>query len=218
MSSLLAAPLLLLTMGAPAQPSPDLRLEPPADAAVVNRVLLDARADDAVSASAGPRPEALRRWGQALRLSTAGALVAASTLGTMAAINQPTRFGDGRCLTGGPVLGEYGCDRGLSTLHGSAGVLSAVLYTANGVLGLAAPESRGHVAPGARPVYRALTGIHLGGIIVQPILGLVAAFPQVIGRSRSVPTDTFPRNLRTAHVIIGYVTTAAFLTTVGLEW
>jgi hypothetical protein len=136
----------------------------------------------------------------------------------MAALDQPTRFGDGRCLTGHPVLGEYGCDRGLSTLHGSAAVMSVILYTANGVLGLAAPESRGDVAPGARPVYRALTWVHLGGIVVQPILGLVSAFPQVVGRSRSAPTDMFPRNLRTAHVVIGYVTTAAFLSTVALEW
>lgn len=219
MSSLLALPLLLLTVGASAPPIPDLRLEPADGGGRVpdGRLLLEARADDG-PADAGPRPEALRRWGRALRLGTAAALVATSTLGTLAAIDQPTRFGDGRCLTGHPVLGEYGCDRGLSTLHGSAAVLSTILYTANGVLGLVAPESRGAVAPGARPVHRALTWVHLGGIVVQPIIGLVSAFPQVVGRSRSVPTDMFPRNLRTAHVIIGYVTTAAFLTTVALEW
>lgn len=220
MSSLLAVPLLLLTMGAPAPPDLGVRFErvAGADRAPDGGLVLATRTEDGGPAATGPRPEALRRWGQALRLSTAAALVATSTLGTMAAIDQPTRFGDGRCLTGHPVLGEYGCDRGLSTLHGSAAVLSAVLYTANAVLGLAAPDSRGDVAPGARPVDRALTWVHLGGIVVQPVIGLVAAFPQVVGRSRSAPTDMFPRNLRTAHVLIGYVTTAAFLTTVALEW
>jgi hypothetical protein len=159
----------------------------------------------------------LQWWGSTLRWSTAASLVVTSTLGTMAAINQPTTFGDGRCITGDPVLGEYGCNRGLSTLHGSAAVLSVTLYTANAVLALSAPESRGTVAESAKPVYRALSWVHLGGIVVQPVLGLVAAFPQVIGKSQSVTTDQFPRNLRTVHLFIGYITTAAFLTTTILE-
>ncbi len=163
------------------------------------------------------RARRLRWWGRTLRWSTAVALVGTSTLGTIAAIDQPTAFGDGRCLTGRPVLGNYGCDRGLSTLHGASGVLSATLYTANGVLGLAAPESAGKVTASARPWHRALSYVHLGGIVVQPVIGLVSAFPQVIGKERTAPTDPFPRNLRTAHVFIGYVTTAAFLTTLVLE-
>jgi hypothetical protein len=163
------------------------------------------------------RAEELRWWGRTLRWSTAAALVATSALGTLAAIDQPTAFGDGRCITGHPVLGDYGCDRGLSTLHGSSAVLSVTLYTANAVLGLAAPQSRGTVSPSARPLHRALTWVHLGGIVVQPVIGLISAFPQVIGRSRTGPTDRFPRDLRTAHVFIGYLTTAAFLTTVALE-
>ena len=169
-----------------------------------------ARPDDA-------RVRKLRWWGRTLRWSTAAALVATSTLGTMAAINQPTAFGDGRCITGNPVLGDYGCNRGLSTLHGSSAVLSVTLYTANAVLGLAAPESRGTVAEPVRPLHRALSWVHLGGMIVQPIMGLVAAYPQVIGMSRSVPTDRFPKDLRTAHIFVGYVTTLAFLTTAALE-
>jgi hypothetical protein len=173
----------------------------------------------------GPEPAAAARtrqlqwWGSALRWSTAASLVVTSTLGTMVAINQPTVFGDGRCFTSeaSPILGEYGCDRGLSTLHGASAVLSVTLYTANGVLRLAAPESRGTVAPGAEPVYRVLGWVHLVGIVVQPILGLVAAYPQVVGKPEVLPTDPFSRNLRTAHVFIGYVTAAAFLTTTILE-
>ena len=163
------------------------------------------------------RDARLRQWERALKWSTAGALVATSTLGTLVAINQPTAFGDGRCQTGHPVLGTYGCDRGLSTLHGSSGVLSVTLYTANGVLALAMPGPVGNVSAAARPWHRALTYVHLGGIAVQPILGLVAAFPQVVGMSHSAPDDRFPRDLRTAHVGIGYVVTAAYLATLALE-
>lgn len=183
-------------------------------------VLADDPQEPGPAPAAAPDAERARRlrgWGRALRWSTAGALVVTSTLGTMAAIDQPTAFGNGRCITGNPVLGQYGCDRGLSTLHGSSAVLSVTLYTANAVLGLAAPESRGQVAESVRPLHRALSWVHLGGIIVQPLLGLIAAYPQVIGKSRTVPTDRLPKDLRTAHIFVGYVTTAAFLTTTALE-
>ncbi len=160
----------------------------------------------------------LRRWERALKWSTAGALVATSALGTIAAINQPTAFGDGRCFTGGQaVLGTYGCDRGLSTLHGTSGVLAATLYTANGVLALAIPGPEGSVSKSERPWHRALTYVHLGGVILQPLLGLVSAYPQMIGVRDTSPLDPFPRNLRTAHVCLGYVTVAAYLTTLVLE-
>jgi hypothetical protein len=190
--------------------------------------LHDARlklADDRAPAEGGeaePLPSAdrtrtLRRWERALKWSTAGALVATSTLGTIAAVNQPTIFGDGRCQTGHAVLGTYGCDRGLSTLHGTSGVVAATLYTANGVLGLAIPGPKGNVSKSERPWHRALTYVHLGGIVLQPLLGLVSAYPQMIGVRDTAPVDPFPKNLRTAHVFLGYVTTAAFLTTLALE-
>jgi hypothetical protein len=159
----------------------------------------------------------LRRWERALKWSTAGALVVTATLGTMAAINQPTAFGDGRCQTGTPVLGTYGCDRGLSTLHGASGVLSATLYTANGVLALSIPGPIGNVTPREQPWHRGLTYVHLGGIVLQPILGLVAAFPEVIGVRNTAPTDPFPRNVRTIHVGLGYLTAAAYIATLVLE-
>jgi hypothetical protein len=185
---------------------PSLRLAPEGTAA---------RGDGA--APAPGRTATLRWWGRTLRWSTAASLVVTSTLGTMVAMNQPTAFGDGRCITGDPVLGTYGCDRGLSTLHGSAAVLSVTLYTANAVLRLAAPESKGYVSEAARPWHTALSWVHLVGIVIQPVMGLVAAYPQVIGKSTTIPTDPFPRNLRTVHIFVGYITTAAFLTTTILE-
>jgi len=163
------------------------------------------------------RTHGLRRWERALKWSTAGALVATSALGTMAAMNQPTAFGDGRCLTGDPVLGTYGCDRGLSTLHGISGILSLTLYTADTALAIAIPGPEGNVSEAERPWHRALTYVHLGGITIQPLLGLIAAFPAVVGQSEVASTDPFPRNMRTAHLALGYVTLAAFLTTLALE-
>ncbi len=202
----------------------DLHVPPPASSglALDGPRLLLARGAQEGGGGLEPPPEdlrlkRLRRWERALKWSTAGALVATSTLGTLAAVNQPTAFGDGRCQTGRPILGIYGCDRGLSTLHGTSGVLSSTLYTANGVLALSIPGPVGNVSEAARPWHRALTYVHLGGIALQPVLGLVSAFPQVIGVRNTAPGDHFPRNVRTVHVCLGYVTTAAFLTTLALE-
>lgn len=205
-----------------------LRLEPPAltpppPAQVQGAAgpsLLSLERQEGAAAAREPdaaRVARLRRWERALKWSTAGALVATTTLGTFAAINQPTDFGDGRCRTGGPVLGTYGCDRGLSTLHGASAVLSATLYTADGVLALSLPGPQGNVSRAARPWHRALTFVHLGGVVIQPVLGLVSAFPQVVGVRGRAPSDPFPRHLRTAHVVLGYLTTAAFLATLALE-
>ncbi len=216
---------------APATERPALRLEverPPwlaarsVDTALATRLVLaaePARGGDEAPEAPAPsgRTDALHRWERALKWSTAGALVVTSTLGTLAAIDQPTAFGDGRCATGNPVLGTYGCDRGLSTLHGISGVLSATLYTANGVLALSIPGPIGNVSESERPWHRALTYVHLGGIAVQPLLGLVAAYPQVIGVRNTAPGDPFPRDLRTVHLFVGYITMIAYVTTLLLE-
>ena len=39
----------------------------------------------------------------------------------------------------------------------------------------------------------------------------------MIGKSKTLPTDPFPRNLRTVHVFVGYITTGAFLATTVME-
>ena len=88
---------------------------------------------------------------------------------------------------------------------------------ATGFLALAIPGPVGNVGKRARPWHRALTYVHLGGIVLQPILGLVSAFPQVIGVRGAAPDDRFPRDTRTIHVGVGYLTAAAYLATLALE-
>ena len=134
------------------------------------------------------RTEGLRSWERALKWSTAGALVATSALGTMAAMNQPTAFGDGQCLTGHAVLGTYGCDRGLSTLHGTAASCRPPSTPQNGVLAFAIPGPEGNVSESERPWHRTLTYVHLGGMILQPLLGLISAYPRWSARVTPPPS------------------------------
>ena len=148
---------------------------------------------------------------QVLQLSTAGTLLATGILGTITALNQPTWFGQGRCATGNPVFGEYGC-QGLSTLHGLFALLSSVLYTATVTLEFAAFDWPGRDRHGSG--YEALSYVHLIGMAIQPIGGLLAAVPQVIGLEHD---DAFITALRSIHLITGYAIVGTFAVATVIE-
>ena len=101
----------------------------------------------------------LIRAHRTLKIGTAAALGVTTGLGVIAAINQPTLFGQGACASGRPVLGAYGCS-GFSILHGSSGVATEVLYTADMAVALAVPPIQGVRPLGPfdhGPVHRAFT-------------------------------------------------------------
>ncbi len=154
----------------------------------------------------------LLRVHNVLRWATAASLVVTAGLGATVAINKPTILGDGRCASGDPLFGSYGCDS-LSTVHGMAGVVSAVLYTATGVLGLATPGGSAFGHRDDEAWYGALDYVHLAGIVVQPVLGLLARFPEIVGAQN---VTNFGRDVRSAHILIGDVTVIAYLLTVFL--
>jgi hypothetical protein len=146
-----------------------------------------------------------------LQLSTAGTLLVTGALGTLTALNQPTWFGEGRCATGSPVFGEYGC-HGLSTLHGLFALLSSVLYTATVTLEFAAFDWPGRDRHGSG--YEALGYVHLIGMAIQPLGGLLAAVPQVIGLDHN---SDFVRALRSIHLITGYAIVGTFAVATVIE-
>jgi hypothetical protein len=148
---------------------------------------------------------------RALQLSTAGSLIVTAALGTLVAINKPTLFSEGRCAEGSPIFGDYGC-HGLSTLHGMFALLSAVLYTATATLEFSAFDWPGRDRHG--DAYEALSYVHLVGMAVQPIAGLLAAVPEVVGASRN---GTFARVLRTIHLFTGYAIVGSFVVTTAIE-
>lgn len=213
------------------QPSP-LQLLPQADAPIARgaSLLPESRVpggwplallqDSGVPAtvSAEPSREGLRRAHRALRYTTAGSLLVTGGLGTLVAINQGTSFTQGRCDASShrPIFGDYGCEP-LSIVHGISGVLSVTLYTATTALGLALGEPPlGHGGEYGR-LYRILSYVALVGMAIQPVLGLVSAYPDIIGVSAG-SQEKFGEVTRTVHVGIGYVTIATYLTTVILEF
>lgn len=152
-----------------------------------------------------------------LQKSTAVSLLVTGTLGTLVAINQPTLFGDGRCAEDSdaePLLGDYGC-RGLSVLHGVSSILSTVLYTATVTTEFAAFDWPGREEHGT--AFDAASGVHLAGMAVLPILGIVTAVPAVIGLEGQA-ADDFQRVMRTLHLTFAYPTVGAFVATTAVEF
>ena len=146
-----------------------------------------------------------------LQIATASSLFVTATLGTIAAINQPTWFSEGRCATGSPIFGEYGCG-GFSTLHGISALLSIVLYTATMTLEFTAFDWPGRDRHGSG--YQALSYVHLVGMAIQPIGGLLAAVPQVVGLKRD---SGFSRALRSLHLMTGWLIVGSFAVTTSIE-
>jgi len=162
-------------------------------------------------AAAQERESGPRDAHRVLQLSTAGGLLVTSVLGTITALNQPTWFGEGRCASGRPVLGEYGC-HGLSTLHGLMALLTTVLYTATVTVEFAAFDWPGRDRHGSG--YEALSYVHLIGMAVQPVAGLLAAVPDVIGLDHN---SGFATALRSIHIITGWGITGSFAVTTIIE-
>lgn len=161
-----------------------------------------------------PPPSGLVRAHDILKPLTAGSLLLTVALGTLVAINYPTIFGEGRCTGPSPVFGTYGCDA-LNIDHGISAVLSVTLYTATSVLELT-PEVR--AVPLRYPLaQRYLRYVHLAGIVLQPLLGIIASYPQIIGISPGDQPE-FSKVMRSIHVFAGYLTFSAYATSTILEF
>jgi hypothetical protein len=145
--------------------------------------------DDAGDPGQGGRPLAehrasLLRAHRTLEYTTAAALTLTAAGGVIAAINQPTLFGDGRCASGDPIFGDYGCT-GFSMVHGTAGVLTTVSYVATMTVALSVPKlpgGRGEPGPFDHGgFHRAATWVHVVGFAAMPLLGLTGAHPEMLG-------------------------------------
>jgi hypothetical protein len=165
------------------------------------------------------RREHLIATHRALKYGTAGALLVTGSLGVVALINQPTLLGDGKCLTGNPVLGDYGCNE-LGLLHAGSGVVTLGLYATDMGVTVGIPRAPGSPLKGPYDhggAHRAFTGMHIAGMILQPILGLLAANPTLIGVDDPSGTGDYARTMRTAHVGVGLLTAGSYWTTLAIE-
>lgn len=155
-----------------------------------------------------------------LKVTTTASLLVTGTLGTITALNRPTLFGEGRCAKGIPIFGSYGCNE-LSIVHGTSAFLSLLLYTGTATVSLMYPGDD-HRVPAGRPgvsgwFYTLVSYVALVGLAAQPVLGLTAHIPTVIGVNGQ-SAEQFSKALRTVHVGLGYLTIAAVATSLALEF
>ncbi|MCA9590184.1 MAG: hypothetical protein KC657_32995 [Myxococcales bacterium] len=127
-------------------------------------------------------------------------LVATTTIGTMRYANV-VGFGEANCAPeGSPILGRsYGCGTGLRTQHLVSASFTTASYITTRTLAALMPD------PGYEPstrlrVHRALSWVHLVGMVAMPVLGFATS-----GSSDPGTRDA----LGTAHLLVGYSTLAA---------
>lgn len=135
-----------------------------------------------------------------LGITTWASFAATTALGTMRYANV-VGFGEPLCAEGNtPILGrEWGCGAGLRTQHLVSGTFTAMSYAATRTVAALMPDAEQVDYPKLR-VHRALSWVHLAGMIATPLLGIATSATDDPGTR-----DT----LATVHLGVAYGTLAA---------
>ncbi|MBI2391231.1 MAG: hypothetical protein HYV09_16700 [Deltaproteobacteria bacterium] len=146
----------------------------------------------------------LRTLHRAFGITTWVSLAATNVLGTARYANV-VGFGTPRCESGSPIFGEkWGCGDGLKVQHLVSASFTTLSYATTRTIAALMPDPYG-AAEGddwtAKRLrwHRALSWVHLAGMIAMPILGLATSSAE--GQARD--------NLATAHLVTGWTTFAA---------
>lgn len=167
-------------------------------ALVLAVVVLSATTD----ANAADRDE-LKKHHFWLGITTWASFAATTVLGTMRYANV-VGFGEPLCAEGNtPILGrEWGCGDGLKTQHLISGGFTAASYAATRTVAALMPDSEYVDYPKLR-IHRALSWVHLAGMIATPLLGIAT----------SAVDDPSTRDaLASVHLGVAYGTLAAIST------
>lgn len=139
------------------------------------------------------------------------------TTGAVLLVNKPTLFGDGRCKSGSPWLGDFGCG-GLTFVHLGFAVSTLGLFIAQEIVAGEMPISPYDMGSEGRQ--DAMAGLRVANyslFALQPVLGFLAANPGVIGISDSSKED-FSRVVRTIHFGVGGSLATTYTINAALQW
>jgi hypothetical protein len=145
----------------------------------------------------------LRNWHKWFGVTTWISLAATATIGTFRYANV-VGFGEPLCAEGNtPIFGrDYGCGDGLRVHHLVSASFTTASYVTTRTLALLMPEPE-YERPERVKIHRALSWVHLAGMVAMPILGFAT----------SAADDPETREaLATAHLLVGYGTLAAVST------
>jgi hypothetical protein len=164
-----------------------------------------ARADDDLEGSssattAARRRAKLRTYHRSFGITTWVSLAATVTIGTIRYANV-VGFGEPLCTEGTtPIFGRsYGCGDGLRIQHLVSATFTTASYVTTRTLAALMPDPNDEPSRRLR-MHRALSWVHLGGMIALPLLGFAT----------SASDDRATREtLATLHLAVGYSTLAA---------
>jgi hypothetical protein len=175
---------------------------------LVPLAVTEAAATDDEKKEQSRRRAKIRTFHRAFGITTWVSLGFTNALGTARYANV-IGFGTPLCQEGSPILGRtWGCGDGLKYQHLISASFTSLSYATTRVLAGLMPDpynaAEGDDTPAKKlRIHRALSWVHLVGMIAMPVLGLAT----------SMTDDPGKRNaLATAHLITGYTTFAAVST------
>ncbi len=169
-------------------------------------------------ASPDTRQQDLDRAHSIVQKTGLGTLAVTGALGFMLFANKETLFGDGLCASGNALGGDFGCNGGLSVLHFVFAASTLGLFVAQEVIAAKMDPSPYETGDSAKD--RAMNGLRwatVGLFAAQPVLGLIAAHPGIVG----VPTEhraMVSRVLRTVHFGVGLGVATTYTVNAALQW
>lgn len=150
-----------------------------------------------------------------LQKTSLGTLAVTGALGGVLAVNHATAFGDGRCTTGDPVFGSFGCTN-LKYVHFGFAATTLGLFVAKEVVAEKMPlspyESNDR---GRERAMKTLRWVNIGLLGTQPVLGVLAANPQIFGISNA---SNFSRVMRTVHLGVGGTVATTYTVNAAMQW
>ncbi len=156
---------------------------------------------------------ALKTYHRSMGITTWVSLASTVAVGTLRYANV-IGFGTPLCASGGAVFGaDFGCGDGLKIWHLISASFTVLSYATTRILARLMPDPFGAASqdnPASRRLWwhRALSYVHLAGMVAMPILGFLA----------SGATDPQARaGLATAHLVTGYATLGVVTIAASLE-
>jgi len=169
--------------------------------------------------SPGETPDAqLDRAHSVVQKVGLGTLAVSGAIGFMLLANKPTLFGDGLCSTGKGIGGEFGCNGGLSIVHFVFAASTLGLFIAQEVIAAEMNDSPYRTGDYERD--RRTQGLRWANVALfatQPVLGLIAAHPAIIG----IPAEArpmFSKVMRTVHFGVGLGLATTYTVNAALQW
>lgn len=161
------------------------------------------------------------RTHRAFGIAAWSSLLVTEVLGTIQLVNQDSWFGRGACASD---PGAFGCRQSslITGLHEGFAFTTVGLYLTAGVIAAAAADPE-HAAEGDGAaqrrlrLHKTLAWIHGAGMVLLPILGIISAYPQILGATTNEARADVGRAMRSLHAIVGYTTFTAFTIAAAIE-